>query len=254
MIALGRVAAALALMLAAGVHPVAAQVVDPEGCATMKDQVRYLTNEGAFIQDAGLKNGVDLLANAIMVRNATCGTLGDESYPPPVASEPPPTPVPAPTPVPVAPTPMAGTENSATRRDACLLVTEKEVGTAMKQGVVANEADPFGDPVPGVQGCEFDGVLAGDGGSAVAYTAVVYFQADASFVYDGFHSTAEANGVQAVAGLGDRAFTYVGGNGPGVVVAKGDKLFTMEFSGIGSGTPEKNSLLILAQQAVARVH
>jgi hypothetical protein len=87
MIALGRVAAALALMLAAGVQPVAAQVIDPEGCATMKDQVRYLTNEGAFIQDAGLKNGVDLLANAIMVRNATCGTLGDESYPPPVASE-----------------------------------------------------------------------------------------------------------------------------------------------------------------------
>jgi hypothetical protein len=88
----------------------------------------------------------------------------------------------------------------------------------------------------------------------VAYTAVIYFQADASFVFDGFHSTAEATGVQAVPGLGDRAFTYVGGNGPGVVVSKGDKLFTMEFSGIGNGTPERNSLLILAQQAVARVH
>src|SRR6202011_4961398 len=126
------------------------------------------------------------------------------------------TPVPAPTPVFRPVDPIPATENSATRRDACKLVTEGEVGTAMKQGVVANEADPFGDPVPNVQGCEFDGA------GAVAYTAVVYFQADASFVFDAFHSTAEANGVQTVAGLGDRAFTYSGGNGPGVVVTKGD--------------------------------
>jgi hypothetical protein len=118
----------------------------------------------------------------------------------------------------------------------------------MKQGVVANEADPFGDPVAGVQGCEFDGA------GAVAYTTLIYFQGNASFFFDTFHATAEANGVQAVPGLGDRAFTYVGGNGPGVVVSKGDKLFTMEFTGIGNGTTERNSLLILAQQAVARVH
>ena len=111
----------------------------------------------------------------------------------------------------------------------------------MKQGVVANESDPAG--VEGAQGCEFNGVTD-------AYTDVMYFQADASFVYDAFHSTAEANGVQAVPGLGDRAFTYVGGNGPGVVVAKGDKLFTLEFSGIGSGPAERSSLLVLAQQAV----
>jgi hypothetical protein len=162
--------------------------------------------------------------------------------------------MPSPTPVAAMPTPMAETENSATRRDACLLVTEDQVGVAMKQGVTANEADPFGDPVPGVQGCECDGVLAFDGGSAVAYTAVMYFQADASFFYDGFRSTAEANGVQSVPGLGDRAFTYLGGNGPGVVVAKGDKLITMEFSGIGNGASERSSLLSLAQQAVGRVH
>jgi hypothetical protein len=142
---------------------------------------------------------------------------------------------------------MPGSENSAARRDACLLVSEKEVRIAMKQGVVANEADPFGDPVPNVQGCEFDGA------GAVAYTTVIYFQADASFVFDSFRSTAEANGVQAVSGLGDRAFTYVGGSGPGVVVSKRDKLFTMEFSGIGNGTPEGSSLLILPQQGVARV-
>jgi hypothetical protein len=248
MIAIGRAAAALALVLAAGVHPVAAQEVSPEACAGAKEQVRYLVNEGAFIQEASLKNGVDLLGNAILLRNAACGTPGDDSSPTPVPSEMPPTPVPAPTPVAAMPTPVPAGENSATRRDACLLVTETEVGAAMKQGVVANEADPFGDPVPNVQGCEFDGA------GALAYTVVIYFQADASFVFDGFHSTAEANGVQAVPGLGDRAFTYVGGNGPGVVVSKGDKLFTMEFTGIGNGTTERNSLLILAQQAVARVH
>ena len=247
MIAIKGVAVALALVLAAGVHPVAAQVIDPEGCATMKEQVRYLVNEGAIIQDAGLKNGVDLLANAILVRNATCGTPGDDSSPTPTSPvpEPPPTPVPAPTPVFRPVDPIADTDNSATRRDACLLVTEKEVGVAMRQGVVANEADPAG--VEGAQGCEFNGV-------AVAYTDVMYFQANASFVYDAFRSTAEANGVEAVQGLGDRAFTYIGGNGPGVVVAKGDKLFTIEFSGIGSGPAERNSLLTLAQQAIGRVH
>jgi hypothetical protein len=248
MIAIGRAAAALALLLATGVHPVAAQEVSPEACAGAREQIRYLVNEGAFIQDASLANGVDLLANAILLRNAACGTPDDDSTPTPVPIEPLPTSVPAPTPVAAKPTPMPDSSNSATRRDACLLVTEKEVGAAMKQGVTANEADPFGDPVPNVQGCEFDGA------GAVAYTAVVYFQADASFVFDAFHSTAEANGVQTVAGLGDRAFTYSGGNGPGVVVSKGDKLFTMEFSGIGSGTPERDSLLVLAKQAVARVH
>jgi hypothetical protein len=247
MLAIGRAAAVLAVVLAASVHPVAAQEVSPEACADAKEQIRYLVNEGAFIRDAGLKEGVDLLANAILLRNAACGTPGDDSSPAPTPpmGEPPPTPVPAPTPVFRPVDPIGDTDNSATRRDACLLVTEKEVGSAMKQGVVANEADPAG--VEGVQGCEFNGV-------ASAYTDIMYFQASASFVYDALHATAEANGVQSVPGLGDRAFTYIGGNGPGVVVAKGDKLFTIEFSGIGDGPAERNSLLVLAQQALGRVH
>jgi hypothetical protein len=247
MLAIGRAVAALALLLAAGVHPVAAQEVAPEACASIKDQIRYLTNEGAMIRDAGLQEGVDLLGNAILVRNAACGTPGDDSYPAPVplAAEPPPTPMPAPTPVFRPADPIGDTDNSATRRDACLLLTVAEVGAAMKQGVVAHEADPAG--VDGAQGCEFNGV-------AEAFTDVMYFQAAAAFVYDAFHSTAEANGVQAVPGLGDRAFTYTGGNGPGIVVAKGDKLFTLEFSGIGNGPTELNSLLLLAKQALARVH
>ena len=127
-----------------------------------------------------------------------------------------------------------------------MLVTESEVGAAMKQPVTASADDPLGDPTPGVQGCDFNG-------AGPAYTTIIYFQADAVFVYDSLHSTAEPNGVQPVAGLGDRAFIYVGSNGPGVVVAKGDKLFTLEFNGIGSGPAEDSSLLTLAQQAAKRV-
>ena len=69
----------------------------------------------------------------------------------------------------------------------------------MKQAVTASADDPLGDPTPGVQGCDFNGAGA-------AFTTIMYFQADAAFVYDSLHSTAEANGVQPILGLGDRAF------------------------------------------------
>lgn len=140
---------------------------------------------------------------------------------------------------------MPDTENEITRRDACLLVTEDEIGKAMRQGVVANESDIAGGA--GGQGCEFNG-------AGSAYTDIMYFQAAGAFVYDAFHDTAAPNGVQMVPGLGDRAFTYSGGNGPGIVVVKGEKAFTIEFSGFGNGDPEMSSLLTLAQQAVNRVH
>jgi len=243
-----RSGAVLALILAAGVQPVAAQEVSPQGCADAKELVRYLVNEGAFVQEAGLHEGVDSLANSIMVRNAVCGTPGDESYPPPTAPivppvEPPPTVVP---PVPT-PAPVTDPPGSFPSPAACLLITEKEVGAAMKQAVTANADDPLGDPSTGVAGCAYNGVGA-------AFTTLIYFEADAAFVYESLRSTAEANGVQAIPGLGDRAFNYLGADGPGVVVTKGDKLFALEFSGIGSGPAEDSSLLTLAQQAVSRVH
>jgi hypothetical protein len=49
MIAIARAAAVLALMLAAGVQPVAAQEVSPQACADIKEQIRYLVNEGAWL-------------------------------------------------------------------------------------------------------------------------------------------------------------------------------------------------------------
>jgi hypothetical protein len=132
-----------------------------------------------------------------------------------------------------------------TDRSACVLVTVSEVGAAMQQSVTANPADPYG--ASGAQGCEFDSAGA-------AFTSITYFPANGAFAFESFYATAEPNGVQAVPALGDRAFSYVGDNGPGLVVAKGDKVFTVEFNGIGSEPTEKNSLLQLAQQAVGRVH
>src|SRR5204862_3241556 len=67
--------------------------------------------------------------------------------------ESPPTPVPVPTPRATPAVAMPDTENEITRRDACLLVTEDEIGKAMRQGVVANESDIAGGA--GGQGCEF---------------------------------------------------------------------------------------------------
>jgi hypothetical protein len=245
-IPIGRAAAALALLLVVGVQPVAAQAIDPDGCATMKEQTRYLTNEGTFIQEAGLKNGVDLLAEAIEVRNVTCGTPGDQSVPTPDPVAP--TPVPVATPPPVTPTPAPTPDDKSAFPSpaACMLITEGEVGAAMKQAVTASADDPLGDPAPDIQGCDFNGAGA-------AFTTIIYFQANAEFIYAGLRSTAEANGIDSLAGLGDRAFTYVGANGPGVVVAKGDKVFALEFNGIGNGSTEQSSLLALAHQAVNRV-
>jgi hypothetical protein len=239
-------ATVFALLLAASVRPVAAQAYDAEFCEAARDQVAYL-NANYWVQETGMAHGIDLMAQNQKLVEVLC----DPSIPytPPVVAlpDPPAEPTPAgPTPV-VAPTPTPPEDdgNPTTRRDACVLLTVAEVGAAMKQGVVANEADPAG--MPFAQGCEFDGV--GD-----AHTDVMYFQANSAFFFESFHTTAEANGVQNISDLGDRAFSFVGGDGPGVVVAVGDKLFALEFSGMGSGPAEKTRLLTLAHQAAARVH
>jgi hypothetical protein len=84
-----------------------------------------------------------------------------------------------------------------------MLITEGEVGAAMKQPVTASADDPLEDPAPSVQGCDFNS-------AGPAFTTLIYFQEGAEFAYDSLRSSAEANGVQSVPGLGDRAFTYVG--------------------------------------------
>lgn len=239
-------------VLTANAHVVMAQAYDPDACDAARQEIAYLTGEGDFVQEAGLHNGVDVLAEYKQLADLFCDpALPSTSNPAagqpnPARSDPPATDAsPEATPVAAPTAAPADDDNSLTRRDACVLVTEGEVGIAMRQDVTANEDDPAG--LPGAQGCEFNG-------AGSAYTNVIYIQANSAFFYQSFHDTAQANGVQAVSGLGDRAFTYAGANGPGVVVVKGDKLFALEFSGIGDGSTQQRSLLALAQQALNRVH
>jgi hypothetical protein len=235
------------LSVGTSAQSVAAQVVDAQACSDIKEQVAYLVGPGDFVQQAGLDEGVNLLANAKTLRNAVCGTPGDESNGPPnqVPIAPPPVVVVTPA-VKATPVPVADDPGSFPNPAACLLASEAEVTAAMKQAVTASADDPLGDPSPIVQGCDYNGAGA-------AFATILYFQANASFLYDSLRSTADANGVQAVPGLGDRAFVYVGGEGPGVVVAKGDRVVALEFHGIGNGPVERNSLLALVQQAVNRI-
>jgi len=194
--------------------------------------------------DQNLRTFCEGPSDATPPANATLDPPGDstDGPPNPARSDPPSAVAPAAS----APPADDGPDNRVdTDRSACILVTVAEVGTAMQQPVTANPADPYG--AVGIQGCEFDS-------AGSAFTTIMYVSANSAVAYESFHNTAEVKGVQAIPGLGDRAFSYVGDNGPGLVVAKGDKLFTVEFNGIGSGPTEKNSLLQLAQQAVGRVH
>jgi hypothetical protein len=242
MISLGPTTLLLAILLA-GASPAAAQPANPDPCTAAID-LAWLKSDGvdkdapptqAFIDQA-------MQQPLIQIFCVPAGETTDGQQPNPARSEPPAAAPPAAVAPPADDGPDARVD---TDRSACILVTVAEVGVAMQQAVTASPADPFG--VPGAVGCEFDG----DG---TAFTSLIYFPANGPNTYESFHNTAEANGVQAVAGLGDRAFSFVGGNGPGLVVAKGDKLFAVEFNGLGSGPAEERSLLVLAQQAAGRVH
>jgi hypothetical protein len=246
-------AAVLALVLAGSAQPVAAQPANPDACSAAIEMA-YLKSDGVDKDAPPSQAFIDLAMQQPLVQ-LFCVPAGETPTLLPTPNDPTDgQPNPARSDPPSAVPPGAGAPPAAddgpdnrvdTDRSACVLVTVAEVGAAMKQSVTANPVDPYG--VAGAQGCEFNG-------QGSAHTNVIYFQANGAFYFDSFHSTAEANGVQAVPGLGDRAFRYVGDNGPGLVVAKGDKLIAVEFSGIGSGAAEKNSLLELAKQAVGRVH
>lgn len=239
-------AAFLAATLVGSAQTVAAQGWSPETCAAERDIRDYiLANPDIFGGPAGKLQLATINKNLQNLCDDVARELPPAEPPNPARAEAPADASPVAVAPAVSPPADDGPDNRVeTDRSACVLLRDTEVGAAMKQSVSANAADPFG--VTGAQGCEFDGTDA-------AHTNVIYVQANGAFFYDSFRSTAEPNGVQPVSGLGDRAFTYSGGNGPGVVVAKGDKLFALEFSGIGSGPAQDSSLLLLAEQAVARV-
>ena len=239
----------LTLSLIGGGRPVAAVGWSPETCAAERELRDWeVSMPDIFGGPQGQKDIAMLNDN---LRNL-CDDQSEAPPPPPsdapnpARADPPADDPPVAVQPATAPPADDGPDNRVdTDRSACVLLTETEVGAAMKASVTANAADPFG--VAGAQGCEFDT-------SGTARTIVIYIQANGAFFYDSFHTTAEPNGVRTVAGVGDRAFSYVGPDGPGLVVAKGDKMFALQFSGIGSGAAEGASLLNLAQQAAGRVH
>jgi hypothetical protein len=232
--------AVFALVLA-GAQPAAAQPANPDACSAAID-LAWLKSDAVDKDAAPSQAFIDLAMQQPLIQ-IFCVPAGEttDGQPNPARIDPP---VPVP-PGAVAPPAEDGPDPRVdTDRSACVLVTVAEVSAAMKQSVTANPADPFG--VPGAVGCEFDTAES-------AFTSLIYIPANSASYYESFRNTAEPNGVQAVAGLGDRAFSFVGTNGPGLVVSKGDKLFAVEFDGIGSGPAEKSSLLVLAQQAAGRL-
>jgi hypothetical protein len=228
---------ALVLMLGGSAGPAAAQAA-PQTCEGWRDLRQYvLDNQDIFAS----KTGVALLAELNSNLQTFCGVA-------PVAAEPPPSvPAdalpPAPTPVPVAaaqPTPGPPAD-SQDRNDACQLLTSAEAGAANADTPAA---------LPGASGCEF---RADDAGN-LPYLDVIYAQADGTGLYATLLAGASQEtsaATPSVSNLGDKAFTYTGQNGPGVVVLKADKVVILEFS---YTNPGETALLTLASQAAARVH
>jgi hypothetical protein len=233
---------ALVLMLGGSAGLAAAQAA-PQTCEGWRDLRQYvLDNQDIFAS----KTGVALLAELNSNLQTFCGVA-------PVAAEPTPSvpadaPPPAPTPVPVAaaqPTPGPPAD-SQDRNDACQLLTSAEAGAVI--GGAANADTPAA--LPGASGCEF----RADGAGNVPYLDVIYAQADGSGLYATLLAGASQEtgaATPSVFNLGDKAFTYTGQNGPGIVVLKADKVVILEFS---YTNPGKTALLTLASQAAARVH
>jgi hypothetical protein len=234
---------ALALVVVLGGWPAlaAAQQYDPEDCEALKEnRQQVIDNPDIF----GGSQGIALLAELNASLQTFCGEAPLDAPPPSPSPAPGPAPTPPPPPV-TQPTPGPPSD-SQDRNDACNLLTSAEAGAVI--GGAANADTP--SPVPGASGCEF----RPDGAGNQPYLDVIYAQADGNGLYAtllaGAHQET-GNATPSVAGLGEKAFTYTGQNGPGIVVLKANKVVVLEFS---FTNPGENALLTLAGQAVARVH
>jgi hypothetical protein len=125
-------------------------------------------------------------------------------------------------------------------------MTASEVGVVI--GGAPNADTPAG--VPGASGCEY----RPDGLGNQPYLDVIYAQSDG----DGLYVTLLAGASQqtsfatpSVSDVGDKAFTFTGENGPGIVVLVANKVVILQFN---YTNPGENALLTLARQAAARVH
>jgi hypothetical protein len=236
------VALALVLMLG-GTAGLAAAQAAPETCDGWQELRQYvLDNQDIFAS----KTGVALLTELNNNLQTFCGVAPIAADPAPSVPDDAPTPVPTPGPVAAAQPTPGPPADSQDRNDACMLLTSAEAGAVI--GGAANADTPAA--LPGASGCEF----RADGAGNLPYLDVIYAQADGTGLYATLLAGASQEtsaATRSVSNLGDKAFTYTGQNGPGVVVLKADKVVILEFS---FTNPGESALLTLATQAAARVH
>ncbi len=214
--AFGPTAVALVLMLAVGVHPAAAQVVDPQGCSDSNDLVAYLVGPGADEEAQGLKSGVDVLANAKLVRNATCGTPDDDSS----ASA-----------APIDP-PSAQSPVSPDDITACLPMNDVQALLGRPTQFHAGD-DPQHANFTGPTGATLQIERASSDGATI-------YQAHLD---EGLsHTDWQLAGVD---GVGDKAFAANrGGDSRSLVILEGDTAWLLHMDGVpaGSGFPQLGAI------------
>jgi hypothetical protein len=228
----------LAVALGGTAGPAAAQAYTPESCQALREMRQNVIDTPDIF---GGKQGIALLAELNTNLQTFCGEAPGDEPAPSVA------PAPAPTsPAPVAEPTPGPPSDSQDRNDACNLLTQSEAGAVI--GGAANADTP--SAVPGASGCEY----RPDGAGNQPYLDLTYAQADGTGLYATLRAGASqetGNATPSVSDLGDKAFTYTGQNGPGIVVLKANKVVILEFS---YTNPGENALLTLARQAAARMH
>lgn len=160
-------------------------------------------------------------------------------------------------PAPAAPAPATHTDTLAAKTtaaaaaaapaaggNACELVTEQEVGTAL--GTDPGVGSPFTSH--GASQCQY-------GTYQTAFVLVNLTPAQGAAAYDMMHGNTAGNGVAVadVAGVGDRAFEISGPNTDSIYFDKGDALVLVTVTIHTATSPPKDQALALARAAAGRI-
>ena len=236
----GLSAVTLVMAFADSAHPAAATGWSPETCAAERELLAFTLGQPDIFDPQGpqvrqLEQNLQTLCDDQSAAPPSSAPQQDRPTPQPV--------IPQPTP---EPRPMPGPPvDSQDRNDACKLLIGTEVEPVI--GGAANADTPAA--LPGASGCEYRPEGAGN----QPYLDVIYAQADGNALYATLLSSAGQEtgaATHSVSGVGEQAFTYVGSNGPGIVVLKANKVVVLEFS---YTNPGDTALITLAGQAAGRV-
>lgn len=141
-------------------------------------------------------------------------------------------------------TTAAATAAPAAGGNACELVTEQEVGTAL--GTDPGVGSPFTSH--GASQCQY-------GTYQTAFVLVNLTPAQGTAAYDMMHGKTAGNGVAVVdvAGVGDRAFEISGPSTDSIYFDKGDALVLVTVTIHTATSPPKDQALALARAAAGRI-